>query len=85
VVDIKDFRPISLVSSIYKIIFKVLADKLKAVLEKVIFKFHNAFIRGKQILNPILIANKSLDSKIRLGVPGVICKLDLEKAYDHIN
>jgi len=85
VVDIKDFRPISLVSSIYKIIFKVLADKLKAVLEKVIFKFHNAFIRGKQILNPIPIANKSLDSKIRLGVPGVICKLDLEKAYDHIN
>lgn len=38
VVDIKDFHPISLVSSLYKIISEVLANNLKAVLEKVIFR-----------------------------------------------
>jgi hypothetical protein len=36
--SIKDFRPISLVGGIYKIIAKVLANRLKSVSEKVISK-----------------------------------------------
>jgi hypothetical protein len=43
VVDPKDFRPISMVGSIYKIVAKILANKLKTVLEKIISKSQNAF------------------------------------------
>jgi hypothetical protein len=85
VVDLKDFHPISLVGGIYKIIAKILANMLKLVLEKIISKSHHAFIRGRQILDPILIANECFDSRLRSGEPGVICKMDLEKAYNYAN
>jgi hypothetical protein len=78
--DIKDFCPISLVGGVYKIISKVLPNRLKTVLEMIISWPLNAFIRGRQILDPVFSANKCLGSRIKLGDLGVLCKLDL-----HVN
>jgi hypothetical protein len=45
--DVKDFCPISLVGGMYKIISKVLANRFKSVLGKIISNTHNAFIGGR--------------------------------------
>jgi hypothetical protein len=84
-VEMKDFWPISLVGGMYKILFKVLANRMQTVFGKIISNSQNAFIGGYQVLDSVLIANEVLDTCMRSAVPGVICKLDLEKAYDHIN
>lgn len=45
--SIGDYRPISLVGSIYKIISKVLSNRLKSVLDKTISSSQNAFVKGR--------------------------------------
>ncbi|RVW55706.1 LINE-1 retrotransposable element ORF2 protein [Vitis vinifera] len=83
--DLTDFRPISLVGSLYKLLAKVLANRLKKVVGKVVSTTQNAFVEGRQILDAALIANEVIDSLMKRKESGVLCKLDLEKAYDRIN
>jgi len=73
------------VGGVYKIITKVIANRLKIVMEKISSKLQNAFIKGRRILDFVLIANKYLDSRIRSREPDVMCKLKIEKAYNHVN
>ena len=83
--DFKDLRLISLVGGLYKILTKVLANRIKRVLDKVISKSQNAFVKDRQILDAVLIANELVDSTLRRKKQGMVCKLDIEKSYDSIS
>ena len=64
---VADFCPISLVSSVYKILSKVLGNRLRMVVGNVVSASQSTIIKGRQILDGILIANELVDDakKIR--------------------
>ena len=64
---------------------KVLTNRLKKVIGKVTSPYQNAFDTRRQILDASLIANEVIDSWLKRGKKGLICTLDIEKAYDSIN
>ena len=74
-----DYRPISLVGSLYKWLAKVLANRLKKVVGKVVSKAQGAFMEGRQILDAVLIANEAIDSTLKNNESDILCKLDIER------
>ena len=81
---VKDFRPISLITSLYKIISKVLSNRLKRVLEDTIAETQGAFVAGRQILDVVLVANELVEEYRKKGKSGFVFKIDFEKAYDYV-
>ncbi|CAL5394180.1 unnamed protein product [Camellia sinensis] len=84
-VSLSDFRPISLISFIYKILSKVLTKRLKLVLPNIVSEAQLAFLGGRNILNGVLIANEIVDWWKKSNKQGVIIKLDFEKAFDTVS
>ena len=82
--DFKDLRPISLVGGLYKILTKVLAYIIKRVMSLIISQAQNTFVEGRQILDAVLIASEAADSILMKKESRLLCKLDIEKAYDYI-
>ena len=74
---ISDFRPISLIGCIYKIIAKLLANWLRKVMPYLIDERQTTFIKGRQLLHGVLVANEVVIEKGRrlLGYLGVIAIL----------
>ena len=62
-----------------------LANRLKGVITELVNKAQNAFIGGRLIMDASLIANEVIDSMVKKKEKGLLCKLDIEKAYDNIN
>ena len=71
VMDIKDFRPISLVGGLYKILAKVLANKLKRVVGKVVSEAPNAFVEGRHIFIVALMAIEVVDALLLSKKSGI--------------
>lgn len=83
----KDHRPISLTNVRYKIIAKLLANKLKPILNNYIDKAHHAFLQNRNINHAIgvvhEITNSFNNNKSKKGFMGL--KIDFQKAFDTVN
>ncbi|KAK2648079.1 hypothetical protein Ddye_015568 [Dipteronia dyeriana] len=84
---LRDFQPISLCCTIYKIVMKVNAVMLKPFLPDIISQYQSAFVLGRQIYDNVMVVFKTLHSLARKksGNRGhMALKLDISKAYDKV-
>lgn len=84
---IADYRPISLCNILYKLISKVLDNRLKVLLHCLISKSHSAFVPKRQIIDNILVAYEVIHFLKRKskGNQGFFSlKLDMSKAHDWV-
>ena len=86
--EVSHFRPINLCNVFYKIILKVLANKLKPIMDSIITPYQNAFIKGRNIFDNILLAHEIIDvirKKRERRDSFRVLKIDMSKAYDRVN
>lgn len=83
--DMKQFRPISLLNCSFKNFSKLLTLRLSAVAQRIVSPTQSAFIKGRFILESVVVAHEVVHSINKSGEPGVILKLDYEKTYDRVS
>jgi hypothetical protein len=82
---LSDYRPISLLGSLYKIIAKVLANRLAKVMNSIIPTTQSAFIKGRNLVDGVMVVNEIIDLAKKTGRECMVFKVDYEKAYDSVD
>ncbi|GLT27742.1 hypothetical protein SLA2020_027180 [Shorea laevis] len=84
-VELKDYRPISLLECVYKLLAKVLANRLKSVISEIVSDTQSAFVGGRQLVDSVLVLNEVVDEIKKKKQPAFVFKVDFEKAYDCVD
>lgn len=83
----RDLRPISLCNVVYKVISKVLSNRLKPLLNMLISENQSAFIPRRLITDNIMISYEVMHfmkRKTQGKLGWMALKLDMSKAYDRV-
>jgi len=83
--NMKQFRPIGLLNCSFQIFSKLLTLRLTSVVQRIVAPTQSAFIKGRYILESVVVAHELVHSVHQSGEPGIILKLDYEKAYDRVS
>jgi hypothetical protein len=84
-VDLKDFRPISLVHSFARLLTKILARRLAPRMPELVDENQTAFICGRSIQGNFVLVQESAKRLFSKGRSSVFLKVDIAKAFDSIS
>jgi hypothetical protein len=78
------FRPMSLCNSSYKIIAKLLANRINPLLGKLISESQGGFVKGRHIMDNIILVQEAMHSSKFRKEKGMLIKLDMANAFDRV-
>ncbi|KAJ0615163.1 putative RNA-directed DNA polymerase [Helianthus annuus] len=83
---VTDYRPIACCNVLYKCISKIIADRIKVVLDDIVSINQSAFVPGRKISDNILLTQELMHNYHRnIGPPKCAFKVDIQKAYDTVD
>jgi hypothetical protein len=80
-----DYRPISLLGCLYKLVAKVLAARMAKVMNCIVSTNQSAFIKGRNLVDGVMVVNEVVELAKKAGIDCLIFKVDFEKAYDSVD
>ncbi|GLT51746.1 hypothetical protein SLA2020_251350 [Shorea laevis] len=84
---VQKFRPICLLNVAYKVLSKVIVNRLRPFLQHLIGPFQNSFLAGRSTTDNIILTQEAVHSMRRMkGRKGALAfKIDLQKAFDSVD
>ncbi|GKB40686.1 hypothetical protein Tco_0885628, partial [Tanacetum coccineum] len=83
---VNDYKPISCCNVLFKCISKIIANRLKDSLKRLVSPNQSAFVPGRSISDNILLTQEIMHNyHLDRGVPRCAFKVDIQKAYDTVD
>ena len=81
----KNWRPISLLNTDYKLASKIITERLKKVMGSIVHPDQTCGVLGRSIFSNLHLIRDSLDFIDRTNEPAILLSLDQEKAFDRVD
>ena len=83
--EINNWRPLSMLSSIYKLASAAIANRIKPILNYLIDRSQTGFISGRNIAESTRLVYDIIHTTDKLNIPGLLVSIDFQKAFDSIS
>ena len=83
--DIKNWCPLSMLSSVYKLASAAIANRMKPYLNYLINDSQTGFISGRNIADSTRLVYDIIHTTEKLNIPGLLVSIDFHKAFDSIS
>lgn len=81
--EMRDYRPIACCNVLYKVVSKLLANRLKLILPRIVTENQSAFIKGRLLMENVLLASELVKDYHKEDIsPRCLMKIDISKAFD---
>ena len=81
----RDYRPIACCNVLYKVVSKILANRLKGILPRIVSANQSAFVQGRLLMENVLLASELVKDYHKENISSrCLMKIDISKAFDSV-